>query len=223
VYLLLASARGLWRTQFLSGLGAAITWSAVLAMVASVLAARARAVALVSLVAVIVWTGSLAALQLGAAHRRGWEAHRAVIVDILAVAPSVRPGTFVVLRNVPRAADPFGDAMWLDAALRLVYPGIKVSGGYYLDDGSPAAGHHMSLAYGRWFWDGARVLPDVGETSLKNTLFLTMQPGGGVSIDRALPEGLCLSDCDASMYNPSPLIDGPLSERAMRRYRIGAK
>ena len=220
VYLLLDSARTLWRTQFLSGIGAAILLTATIALAARGLPRRAMIPAMLVLGAVVVGTGTAAALHLGREHRLGWERHRAVIRGILAVAPSVEPGTYVVLLNVPRAADPFGDAMWLDAALRLVYPGRPVSAGYYLDDGKPAVGQHMSLAFGRWIWDGTRVLPDVGEVGLDKTLILSLGADGRVSVADQLPDGLCIAECDAKAYRPHARIGGSPSERAVRRYRL---
>jgi hypothetical protein len=220
VYLLLDSARSLWRTQFLSGIGSAILLTAAIALAARALPRRAAVPALLVLGAVVVGTGSAAALQLGREHRLGWERHRAVIRAILAVAPSVEPGTYVVLLNVPRAADPFGDVMWLEMALRLVYPGRKVSAGYYLDDGTPAVGQHMALALGTWIWDGTRVLPDVGEVGLDKTLILSLESDGRVSVVDQLPDRLCMTGCDPTAYHPHARIGARLSERAVRRYRL---
>jgi hypothetical protein len=220
VYLLLDSARSLWRTQLLSGIGAAACLTAVIALATCVMQRRARMPVLLLVAAVVVGTGSAAALQLGRQHRLGWERHRALIRSILAAVPSVEPGTYIVLLNVPRATDPFGDAMWLDTAIHLVYPGRRVSAGYFLEDGTPAPGQHMTLALGKWVWDGNGVLPDVGEVGLDRTVILTRQSDGRVVVADRVPDGLCLSACSEAAYRPHERINGAMSDRAVRRYRL---
>ena len=220
VYLLLDSVRSLWRTQLLSGIGAAACLTAIIALAASVMPRPVRMPVLLLVAAVVVGTGSAAALQLGRHHRLGWEGHRALVREILVAAPSVQSGTYIVLLDVPRATDPFGDAFWLDVAVRLVYPGRRVSAGYFLDDGTPAPGQHMTLALGKWIWDTNGVLPDVGEVGLDRTVILTRQPDGRVVVADRVPDGLCLSGCSQGAYRPHERINGTISDRAVRRYRL---
>ena len=94
VYISLDGARGLWRTQFLSGLGSGVVMTAVLGLVCSYLwfAPRAlRMAAFLALGGVIVWVGSLTAIQKGAFERSIWERHRAAMMNVLRAAPRVKP------------------------------------------------------------------------------------------------------------------------------------
>jgi hypothetical protein len=220
VYLLLSSVRSMWRTQFLSGIGTAITITAVIALISQLAAPRLRAVVITAMSAVVIWTGTVAALGYGAFHRRGWELQRQVITSILRQVPSVKPGTLVVLRNVPKAQDPFGHVMWFETALELAYYGTWVGGAYFLEDGSAAPGVQTRLAYNKWIWSGKEQAPAVGQAGLKNSVILTLQSSGEVTLDRTLPDGLCLSDCSPAEYSPESRIGRQLSERAARRFRM---
>src|SRR5437879_1055013 len=77
---------------------------------------------------------NLSAIQKGGFHRWIWERHRTAILQILRIAPSVKPGTVIVLANVPKDNDPFGHTMWLDLAIRLSYPRVPVDGVYFYAD-----------------------------------------------------------------------------------------
>jgi len=224
-YLLLDSARWLWRTQFLSGVGAAVFFTALLGLISyKVRWQTGKAAILLIGGAAIVYCGSLRALQLGAIHRLGWERHRTAILEVLRLAPSVKPNTVVVLSNVPKALDPFGDDMWFDLALRLVYPGIPVVGVYYYTDGTPAPGDALSPAGDRWKWNGAAGYPPVfEETSLANTIVVAFDPSGKGTLESVLPAFLCLKGCDAGSYNPRALITGQIAPSAKRRYRPDAR
>jgi hypothetical protein len=72
------------------------------------------------------------------------------MAQVLEIAPRLKPGTQVILINVPKDNDPFlEDNMWFDMALHLAYPGTRVSGKYvYDDDAAEARGPStMLLAY----------------------------------------------------------------------------
>jgi hypothetical protein len=220
VYLLLSTARGLWRTQLLSGIGTAVTITAAIALMTCLVGARWRVILLTTLSAVVIWSGAVAALGRGASHREGWERHREAIAGILREVPSVTPGTLVVLRDVPKARDPFGDGLWFELALKLVYHGTWVGGVYYLDDGTAPPGVALRLAYNKWFWDTKGRMSALGEPPLKSTVILTVQPSGQITLDRTLPDGLCLSECSPAEYSPEARIGRQMSKRAARRYRI---
>jgi hypothetical protein len=118
-----------------------VVWSltALAGLASQVLVGRAvRIGAFVTLGAVIVYFGSESAIQKGALHRWVWEQHRSAIIQVLRVAPSVKPDAVIVLAKVPKKSDPFRHNMWFDVALRLVYPGIPVSGVYFYEDGGPS-------------------------------------------------------------------------------------
>lgn len=224
VYLLLDSARGLWRTQFLSGIGAALVFTAILALIVDHLPWRtARTAAFILGCGSLIYCGSLAAIGLGAFHRGLWERHRRAISEVLHVAPSVRPDSVIVLTNVPKNADPFGDDMWYDLALRLVYPGIRVAGVYYYADGTRPPGDALMPAGNRWTWDHVTGFPPlVEDASLANTIVVRYDANGSGALETSLPPYMCKQACSIGLYNPSAVITGPVDPSAVRRYRLNA-
>jgi len=219
-YLLLDSARSLWRTQMLSGLGAALFLSAVIVMAASGVPAKwLRFGLLAALSACIVWCGGYSTLAKSANHRRFWEQHKQAMAAVLHVAPRVKPGTLIILTNVPGGeGDPFGgDNMWFDMALRLAYPGTKVAGAYWHQDGTPARGRRpMVDASGRWTLRDNTLLKEGGADSI---LVVEYSEDGHASAAPSLPDFLGFGERASALYNPASRIErGPPSERAVRRY-----
>jgi hypothetical protein len=214
VYLLLAAPRSLWRTQMLSGIGASLVFTALLGLVSLRLPMpAARAAVLLAGGTVIAYCGSLTALQQGAWHRGMWERHRAAIIEVLRVAPSVKPGTVVLLTNVPKDGDPFEDQVWFDVALRLVYPGIPVTGVYYYSDRTRAPGDTLDAAKGRSTWDHL----------IADTVVIRYDRSGNGILENSFPPFLCSQACATELYSPSARITGPIAPSAVRRYRLGAK
>ena len=221
VYLLLDSARGLWRTQFLSGIGAGLVLAAVCGLTSQAFVLRTAKIGLfLGFGAVIAFFGSTSAIQKCAIHRSVWERHRAAMEKILRVAPSVAPFTLVVVTNVPKDKDPFGHNMWLDLALRLVYPGIPVAGTYFYSDGTPAPGDSWKAEGKSWTWDGTGISPVFTGTGLANTLVVDYQPSGRGKLDAALPAFLCKTRCATELYHPDAVVTEPISPIARRRYRL---
>ena len=222
-YLLLDSARSLWRTQFLSGIGSSLVLTGVIGLVATRVTHKTSAMTTLALAAVIVMCGSLAAIQIGGYQRFLWERHRASIVRILRAAPSVTPDTVVILINVQRDSDPFGHNMWLDLAVRLAYPGIPVTAGYYYKDGSPGPGHNLKIEDGRWKWDGTNYPPLVRDTTTANTIVVDDDVAAESPLVKSLPAVLCPATCAVQPYDPEKVITGPISPRARRRYQISCR
>jgi hypothetical protein len=222
VYLVLDSARGLWRTQFLSGIGASLVLTALAGLASQVFRRQAsQAAAFLTLGSVVVCFGSAAAIHRGAIHRWIWDRHRTAISEILRVAPSVRPNTVVVLTNIPKADDPFGHDMWYDMGLRLVYPGINVSGIYLYTDGSRSPGDNLIAKGDQWTWDNTGYPPLVRDASVANTIVVHYDSSGTGAIEKTMPPSVCEPDCSAAgLYNPSAAITGPISPRALRRYNL---
>jgi hypothetical protein len=219
VYLLLGSARGLWRTQFLSGIGSGIVWTAALGLASMAIWKKTfRPVALLVLGAVIVYFGTESAITKGAVHRNIWDRHRAVMVEILRIAPSVKPGTVVVLTDVPKNQDPFGHNMWFDLAIRLSYPGIAVAGVYYYADGSPSPGDNMEAGRDGWKMEAIGMPTLVQETSLANTIVIDWNPAGSGHVEKRFPGFVCHTQCEGSLYDPASVITGPISPVAVNRY-----
>jgi len=225
VYIMLDSARGLWRTQFLSGIGSGLILTALIGLACSyprVVPQALRVAVFLGLGGVIVGCGSFAATRRGAFERSLWERHRAAIAAILHAAPRVRPNTVVVLLNVPKNDDPFGHSMWLDLALRLVYPGIPVAGTYFYDDHTPAPGDSLEADGERWTWNRTGFPSLVRDAPIANTVIVDYAPRDGGSLLKTMPPFLCHTRCDVELYNPAVLISGTVSSRAARRYRLSS-
>jgi hypothetical protein len=221
VYLVLNLSRSLWRTQFLSGIGFGLVLAASIGFISDRFRdPAAKLTALLGATALIAYFGSLAALELGSTQRSLWELHRSTMAQILRVAPSVKPDTVVVLTNVPKRTDPFVHNMWLDLALRLVYPGIRVSGIYFYDDGTPSPGNNIIAEGEQWKWDGTAFAPDLRQASLANTIVVRYDPAGSSELVGKFPASLCRSRCATDLYQPARLITGPIAERTIRRYRL---
>ncbi len=221
-YLILNSARSLWRTQFLSGIGSALVLAAVTGLLARAVGGeRKSGLAMAAMGAVIVSFGTNAALGKSLFHASIWERHRVVMAAVLDVVPAVRVDTLFILTNVPKTQDPFGHNMWFDFALRLAYPGRGVAGLYFYDDGTAAPGSNMRLEGGHWIWDGTSMPPKVREIEATNTLLIRC---GAKGQDRLLamapPEIPSLSALEPLEDDAGKiLIANTPSPRALRRYR----
>ena len=137
-YLILESARSLWRTQILSSFGAGITLAAAIGFCASYASRLWLRISLITaLGALVIGYGSFSAVKKAAFHEWVWERQRSAMAQVLEIAPRLQAGTRVILTNVPKDNDPFlEDNMWFDMALRLSYPGTLVSGRYFYDAGA---------------------------------------------------------------------------------------
>jgi len=221
VYLLLDSARGLWRTQFLSGIGAGLVLAALCGLAAHAFVRQTAKIALfLAFGAVIAFFGSASAIQKCALERWIWERHRVAIKEILQVAPSVMPYTIIVVTNVPKDNDPFGHEMWLDLALRLVYPGIPVAGVYFYADGTPGPGDGWKAGGDSWTWEGTGFSPVFPATGLANTVVVDYEPLGRGRLEAAFPAFVCTTRCATELYHPGSVVTGPISPIASRRYRV---
>lgn len=223
VYLLLDSARGLWRTQFLSGIGSGVVLTALLSVAMSYgtsVRRSVKSVVFLALAGVVVYCGSASALQKGAFHRWLWERHRRAIAHVLKTVPSVKPNAVIALVNVPKEDDPFGHDMWFDVALRLVYPGTPVAGIYFYPDGTPAPGDNLKMEGGRWKWDGTGFPPVVRDTSIANTIVIDRAASGSDALVPSMPSFMCETPCASQLYNPAAVITGTISPRTVRRYRL---
>jgi len=178
-----------------------------------------QAISFLSLVGVIVFFGNLSAIQKGGFHRWIWERHRTAILQILRIAPSVKPGTVIVLANVPKDNDPFGHTMWLDLALRLSYPRVPVAGVYFYADGTPGPGNGLKAEGDRWRWDGIGFPPAVHDTAISDTVIVDFDPSGIGRLVKTMPLFVCRTHCAAELYNPAVAISGPISPRTVNRYR----
>jgi hypothetical protein len=205
----------------LSGIGAGLVLAAACGLASHAFVRQtARIVLFLAFGAIIAFFGSDSAIQKSAFHRWIWERHRVAIREILQVAPSVQPGTVIVLTNVPKDNDPFGHDMWLDFALRLAYPGIPVAGVYFYADGTPGPGDGWKAGGNSWTRDGAGYPQFFPGTSLANTVVVRYEPSGRGKLEAALPAFVCATRCATELYHPGSVITGPISPIASRRYRV---
>jgi hypothetical protein len=218
-YLILESARSLWRTQILSGCGAALVLGAAIGLCAGSFPGNWLRLGIIALLgALVVAYGSFSAVKKTAFHRWVWERHRSVMAQVLSAAPRLKPGTLVILTNVPRDADPFlGDSRWFDMALRLAYPRTLVGGMYFFEDGTLAFGGDQKIFLdGRWALGANRLLTKGGVDVM---LVLNYQRQDLLSIAKSLPSFLSVDENSARVYNPEARIEsGSPSPRAVRRY-----
>lgn len=219
-YLLLESAATLWRTQFLSGIGFALTWASLAGLAASLLPRRwPRAWVFLAVGALITSCGVVSALRLAASHDQIWSRQRQAVEAMLALAPRLPERTVVVAVNVPKANDPFGHNLWFNFALKLAYPGSRVSGVYFYDDGAAAEGNHLHLESGDWVWDGSFESPGYERQGADKTLVISYESVKQARIVEELPGILSPEEVAQSRYSPRALVlDGPPSARAVRRY-----
>lgn len=220
VYLLLAENRNLWRTQFLSGIGMGILCAAAIAL--GVCTVRVRVLKWAGLAipaAVIAFFGIQAAVNRGAIHRAIWDSHRESIARLLTAVPALKPGTFVVLVEVPKDADPFGHNMWLDMAIRLAYPRTLVAGTYFFEDQTPSPGANLELRRDRWEWDGTGMPPIVRQVSISSTVVVSLPKTGDAKLLQELPGYLRKTPDAGKAYQPSSLLSAPRPPaRALHRY-----
>jgi len=220
-YLVLESARSLWRTQFLSGAGAALSLGSVIALTTEHLSQKwLRFTAFVLLGAVVVFFGSLSAVKKGGFHAWVWERHRLAVAQIIRAAPRIKSGAVIVMVNVPKNDDPFGHNMWYETALRLAYPGTLVAGGYFYDDGTPGNGNNLRLHLDKWLAEGISFPLLTQPTGIARTLIISYETHGSGRILPEIPDYLCHSRCALQLYRPVAVIeDGSPSPRAVRRYQ----
>ena len=223
-YLLLSSSRSLWRTQFLSGLGASLILGSLISLVAlplSIVTGRLRwlhtAFVLVA-ASLVVYTGTQRSLERGASHREIWVRHRKALAEVVNAVPRVKAGTIIVLVNVPKAREPFGDNMWFDIALRLAYPGTWVAGFYYHDDGAIGGGHSFQLQDGQWV-AGTTGFPSLFEKTAADHMVVVEYGENHGQVLQQMPPMICGPHCDQVNYRPNDqILAGPPSPRAINRY-----
>jgi hypothetical protein len=218
-YVILSSARMLWRTQFLSGIGAALVLAAAVGILLQLTQRRVvRLTGLAVAGALVAFFGVRAAYACGEFHYGRWERQRLAIAAVLAQAPRVRPGTVVVLTGVPKEADPFGDNMWFDMALRLAYPRKPVAGAYFYSDGTRPPGSGLQVQAGQWHYTGVGFPPMFNEADAAKTVVLRYDGAGHCLLLEQVPSFVTSDAHVRETYNPQALIFGK-RPAAMARQR----
>lgn len=207
-YLVLASSRLVWRTQFLSGIGFGVFAAAIVLLSASIVRNRAASFAITfAAAATVAFFGASASYRAAHFHYGIWVRHKHAIEEILEAAPRVKSGTVIVYTGIPFSADPFGDVYWFDLALRLAYPDTSVTGTYYREGGTVAPGATLALRHGSWS----------GAAPLSRTLFFRYSYGEARALTRV---PLFLADAaKGGRYDPRSVVEqGHPDPRAVRRY-----
>jgi hypothetical protein len=130
----------------------------------------------------------------------------------------VKSNTLIVLANLSKDADPFGDNMWFDTSIRLAYPDSRVSGLYYYADGRSPPGSNLIFRAGKWQSDDKGFKSLLSGADISQTLFIQLDEHGCAKLARTMPSFLGEENL-RQMYNPSAILEkGPPSARAIRRY-----
>ena len=219
-YLLLGETRDAWRTQFLSGMGTAMVFGVAITLVARLIPNRRfQSVFAIFIAVPLIWIGAATAIERGGFHRWLWQRHLRGVQEVLRAAPRVQDGTVVVMTNVPKVEDPFGDDYWFDMALRLAYPRTQVSGVYYYEDGTPNVGDNLDLQGRQWEWNVKHFGALIRSATVDKTLVLEYEAGGTANVLPTIPPFVCKGPCDDQEYVPRTRIIGPPpSPEALRRY-----
>lgn len=221
-FVALAAARSQWRTHILSGFGAALALTAAAALLAWLVpAAGRRHLFLVAMSLPLVF-GIAAATKAAEYHYQTWELQRMWVARILQAVPKIRPGTVIVLTNVPPegGADPFQHAFWFDLAMRLAYPNTPLGAVFLYEGGEPGPGWQLRLKRGRWrVVQGAMGTPLVTEADVRQTLVIALDRSGRARVSSELPPILAAQSPPGTRLDPNALVEpGPPSPVAVRRY-----
>jgi hypothetical protein len=220
-YLLLNSATSLWRTQFLSGIGAALVLASLVGLAGTMLPdGKVRFVWLLATGGVVCFFGARAAYADGWFHYQVWERHRLAIAEVLAVAPRIKPESVIVLVGVPRSSPPFGHNMWFDVALRLAYPHVPVAGVYFWENGQASPGANMVVDAGGWRQTREGFSTMLSKADFSHTVVIQFDRGGAPRLLARVPPFVTSDPAAVPNYNPSAVImGGPPDPIAIRRYR----
>ncbi len=215
-YLVLTSSRDLWRTQMLSGIGAAMVVASATALVCSWLPRRLSMLVFWGAgTAVVCYAGFCGVLR-GDIHRLVWKEHRLTMAAVLRAAPQVAPRTMIVL--IAKGTDPLGSSYWWDMAVRVAYPGTPVTGAYYLD-GLPGPDNFHRLRDDRWRWENRVFDVQVADARLSETIVLEFKGRGIVTLVFKLPPYLCESGCSPRSYDPvARIVAAKPSVKSLNRY-----
>jgi hypothetical protein len=219
-YVVLAGARQLWRTQFLSGIGTGLLLASLIGLLAHAVRRRVAQVGILAAAsAVIAYYGVGAAFEAATFHYGVWSRSRTAIAEVLQVAPRVKPGTIVVLTNVPKTADPFGDTLWFDYEVRLAYPKEQVAGLYFYSGGEAGPGAGLHLDGTTWTYGNTGTYPLVQNVDFGKAVFVRYSPSGHGTLLRTVPSFLMRSRLQP-LYHPTGRI-APGATPAFVKHRYG--
>ena len=223
-YVILSSARQLWRTQFLSSIGAGLVLGSIIALAATIVG-RSWAVAAIAAIGAgaIAYFGVLASFTDASFEYSTWTKEKHTVEEVVSLAPRLERGTVVVLVDVPQADDSFGNNMWFDFGVRLAYPRELVSGIYFYPGGTPSPGENLALHNGFWEYTNTGYATLVRRAPVRNSVIIRYSPTGAPRLLQRLPAFLHATPAVESAYDPgSPNRIGapvPLRDPAVRADR----
>lgn len=219
-FIVLAAARSPWRTHLLSGIGAGMVLGAMVVLLSEWFPRRRLRPYLAIMAATpIIWFCACRTIQHGGFHRAGWQQHLTGVKEILRAVRQVGDGTIVVMTNVPRSRDPFGDDYWFNFALRLAYPRTTVAGVFYYEGNSPGQGDNLALHGSEWqYTHGGLVQPMITSAPINKTIVLQFEQQGTATVAPTMPEFLCGGPCPIGYAPYSVIGNGPVAPEALRRY-----
>lgn len=223
-YLLLRDNTDFFRTQTLSGVGAALVWVAGLALVLQLLP-RARSGLVVLGCCLVVFAGVQAGVLLQEAHGYWWQMNRHLLAQLTHLVPEIRNNTFILLTGVPKQPDqdPFGDALWIEQPLRAIYT-PRVTGYYLYEDGS----HPISNGEGThawrftasglvWMHVGRR--PEVDRVPYSQVIAFRYHPDGKLALLDQFPREVLPPGIEPSGYAPRDrILTAPVPDPILRNY-----
>jgi hypothetical protein len=219
-YLVIAGNTNFWRTQMLSGFGAALTLTACALLVASLTRRPllGQGVSVV-LAGAVVFFGVRAGERIGGVHAHGWEQHRAIMWQVVNLVPGVDNDALIMVVGVPRDKDPIGDPQWFDFPVRLSYQGHTVAGGIaYADPGPTDHYWEFGEAGLRWNELGNPPPPQLRAVSYDHLILLGYDVNGVLTVLDRVPDWLTGAEVDDA-YDPTRLIvSGGVTDMNRRRF-----
>lgn len=220
VYLLLAGNTIFWRTQMLSGFGAAIMLGSVLLFLAKVLIkGKYQAVLAVVACSVIVFTGVQAGVTFQGFHEHRWQLHRSIMSQIAHLVPDVEDQTLILVTNLPKDydRDPFGAALWFDFPIQLLYPDRKVVGYFVYENGDHPTDNPWIFTSNQMQWQKKGMGQEFDTATYDQVIALRYNADGKLSILNQFPPKLLPSASSVAEYSPKKRIKKTfISDRSIR-------
>lgn len=222
VYLLIAGNTTFWRTQMLSGFGAALCLGSGICLLAQLLPkSRYQALFVVIACAAIVFSGVRSGVALQGFHEYRWQIHRSVMDQIAHLVPSIKDNTMILLTNMPKAyeKDPFGAAMWFDFPVQLTYPNRKVVGYFIYENGEPVTDNPWKFTAIGMEWERRGMLQKLDQVTYSQIIALRYSTDGKISLLEQFPRELLPQKIDTTSYKPLQRIRRKfISERSIRMF-----
>ncbi|MBM3811843.1 MAG: hypothetical protein FJW20_09435 [Acidimicrobiia bacterium] len=217
VFAAMASAESRYRVLMLPGIGASIFMAGLAGLAAIHGPKRLGRWPAFLAVAGVIGFGINFGIGHGAVHFSRWEYHRQTMATLLKAIPALRPGTLLVVANVPDL-DPFHySKYWFDFTVRLAYPLNRVAGVYVYHDGTTPPNLKLRLDDTRWEWTETCPPSFFTGASVENSVIYEVNADGGRVVDE-IPAFFHASVEAQRLYHPHERILPQASPIARTRY-----